>query len=54
MTLFTSVPNGLTRTLPLFMRSGPLPYIPCKALDIDPEDRPKPDLFLMLPHMESI
>jgi len=27
------------------MRSGPLPNIPYKALDIDPEDQPKPDLF---------
>ena len=44
----THVPNGLTRTQPLFIRSGPLPNIPCKALDIDPEDRPKPDLFAVL------
>jgi hypothetical protein len=27
------------------MRSGPLPNIPYCALEIDPEDQPKPDLF---------
>src|ERR1039457_1263787 len=41
----TSVPNGLTRKQPLFMRSGPLPLHPLQALEIDLEDQPKPDLF---------
>jgi hypothetical protein len=43
-TPITSVPVGLTRKQPLFMRSGPLSYIPYKRLN-DPKDRPKPDLF---------
>src|ERR1022692_2556153 len=46
----TSVPCGLTRKQPLFMRSGPLPNIPYKALEIDPEDQPKPDLSCPAPH----
>ena len=41
----TSVPFGLTRKQPLFMRSGPLPTALAKALEIDPRDQPKPDLF---------
>jgi len=48
----TSVPIGLTRKQPLIMRSGPLPNIPYKALEIDPEDQPKPDLF-PCPHVEG-
>ena len=50
----TSVPNGLTRKQPLFMRSGPLPNIPYKALEIDPEDQPKPDLSCPTPHRDAI
>ena len=41
-TLITSVPNGLTRKQPLFIRSGPLPNNPLQALKPVQKTDPNP------------
>jgi hypothetical protein len=41
----TSVPVGLTRKQPLFMRSGPLPNNPLQALDVNQKIDPNLNLF---------
>src|SRR3981081_226849 len=54
-TLFTSVPNGLTRTLPLFMRPGPSPCTtksPAKCLRSIQTTDPNP-IYLERSHTEN-